>query len=211
MGNINYDHIEAYLGTLTQPRDDFLKRLEAYAEQHGVPIVGPDVGRLLQILAGSLRAERVLELGTAIGYSATWIARGVEANGGTVTTIEWWDEMADLAQVNLKEAGLADRVTILRGLAEEIVPTLEGPFDFIFNDVDKVQYPVLLPHLVELLPAGGLLVTDNVLWKGRVATDDPVPQAAAIREYNAKLHGDPRLETVILPLRDGVSVSRRVR
>jgi predicted O-methyltransferase YrrM len=211
MGNINYDHVEAYLKGLTPARDALLTRLEAYAERHGVPIVGPEVGRLLHILAGSIGAKRVLELGTAIGYSTIWLARAVAENGGTVVTVEGRDEMADRAEANLREAGLADRVEIVRGMAEDVVPEMEGPFDLIFNDVDKVLYPVLLPMLVELLRVGGLLVTDNVLWGGRVASPTRDPTTLAVMECNERLHTDPRLVTVIAPMRDGAAISWRVK
>ncbi len=209
MGDINYDHVEGYLKSLTPARDGFLTKLEDYAERHGVPIVGPEVGTLLHILAASIGAKRVLELGTAIGYSTTWLARAVAPHGGEVVTVEASDETADLAEANLREAGLEDRVRVVRGRAEEVILTLDGPFDMIFNDVDKLQYPIMLPRLVELLRVGGLLVVDNVLWGGRVTTHGGDATAEAVREHNKMLMADRRLATVIVPLRDGVAVGRK--
>lgn len=203
--------IEAYLEGLAPPRDALLTRLEAEATEEDIPIVGPQVGALLHLLAAHRAARRVAELGTAIGYSATWMARGM-AKDGTLATVEMREAMARRARANLEEAGLADRVTVHVGRALDVFPRLGGDFDLVFNDVDKVGYPAVLPLAKQALRPGGLLVTDNVLWSGRVTDPGDTSEAtAAIREYNRRLAEDPDMHTVVLPLRDGVSISLKRR
>jgi predicted O-methyltransferase YrrM len=211
MADITPDAIEAYVDTDVAARDAPLAAVEAQGAREKWPIVGAAVGTLLHILAQLVNAKRALELGTAIGYSATWIARGLAA-GGELITVEHNPDTAKIAAENLKKTGVADRVRILVGDAREVVKDLEGPFDFVFNDIDKEGYPVVLPHLIALLRVGGLLVTDNVLWSGSVADRrSRDASTAAIRTYNDRLAADPRFRSVIVPLRDGVSIARKVR
>jgi predicted O-methyltransferase YrrM len=151
-----------------------------------------------------------LELGTAIGYSGTWLARALPADGQLIT-VEGSPETATIAKANFEKTGVADRVTILVGAAQDILEDLRGPFDFIFNDIDKEGYPAVLDPCIERLRVGGLLVTDNVLWHGEVARKDRSADTKAIRTYNDRLSGDARMVTVITPVRDGVSVALKVR
>lgn len=205
--DIENERLTAYVEGLLPQRDEVLRGLEAYAAEHGVPIVGPRVGTLLMILAAASEAKKALELGTAIGYSGTWIARGM-ASGGRLITVESRQEMARLARRNLEEAGVADSVEVVLGEASEVIPTLGNGFDFIFNDVDKERYPAILSLSKPALAKGGVLVTDNVLWSGRVASpEDETASTTAIREYNRLLAEDSEMATVILPIRDGVSIS----
>ncbi len=202
---IENELLYAYAEDLLQPRDKVLSDMEAFAAREGVPIVGPRVGTLLTILASS--RKKALELGTAIGYSATWIARGMAADGKLIT-VEAREGMANIARENLERSGLRGRVEVVVGEALDVLPDLGRDFDFIFNDIDKGGYPASLPLCKAALKAGGMLVTDNVLWKGRVALyDDEAPSTKAIREYNNGLAADPDMITVILPIRDGVSIS----
>lgn len=210
MGSIVKDQVEEYVEGLTAPRDELLLRLEAEAAAEDIPIVGPEEGSLLQILAGLQRPRAILELGTAIGYSTTWLARG--APEARVVTVEGDRERAARARTNLKEAGLAARVEVKEGDAINVAAGLEAPYELIFNDIDKVGYPRVLRDLKRLLPPGGLLVTDNVLWSGKVASPRwSDPSTAAIRTYNEMLALDPDMLTVIVPLRDGVSLSWKRR
>ena len=211
MGDIVPDAVEAYVDAHLAARDPALAAVEAQGERDGWPIVGPAEGTLLHLLARLVRAKRAVELGTAIGYSTTWIARGLEP-GGELVTVEWNPDTAKLAAENLARTGVADRVRILVGDAREILADLEGPFDFIFNDIDKEGYPAVLPHLVELLRVGGVLATDNVLWSGEVAKRGQGDNATqAIRAYNDALAADRRFASVIVPVRDGLSVALKVR
>lgn len=205
--DVENERLTTYVESLLPQRDKALRGLEAYAAEHGVPIVGPRVGTLLTILAAASRARKALELGTAIGYSGTWIARGM-APGGRLITVEAREEMAMSARHHFEEAGLADSVEVVVGEATEVMPTLGKAFDFIFNDVDKEGYLEILSLSKAALAKGGVLVTDNVLWRGRVASpEEASTSTAAIREYNRLLMEDPEMTTVILPIRDGVSIS----
>ncbi|OLD78817.1 MAG: hypothetical protein AUI33_03425, partial [Ignavibacteria bacterium 13_1_40CM_2_61_4] len=160
MGDIVPDAIEGYVDAHLAARDPALAAVEAQGERDRWPIVGPAEGTLLHLLTRLVRATRALELGTAIGYSTTWIARAL-APGGELVTLEWNPDTAKLAAENLTRTGVADRVRILVGDAREVLADLKGPFDFIFNDIDKEGYPAVLPFLVDRLRVGGVLATDN--------------------------------------------------
>lgn len=196
-----------YVESLLPARDRVLRRLEAEASEENIPIVGPHVGALLRVLAAACKARRAVELGTATGYSAIWIARGLQPDGKLIT-VEAREDMVARARKNLREAGLEDVVEVVHGDALEVLPELGQGYDLIFNDVDKVAYPGVLSLCKEALRQGGLLVTDNVLWSGCVADPEDRSQSTeAIREYNRMLAEDPEMMTVILPIRDGVSIS----
>lgn len=186
--------------------------MEAEAARRRIPIVGPAVGRLLAQLARLTGARRVFELGSAIGYSTIWLARAC-GEGGRVFYTDGSEENAGEARRNLGEAGVADRVTVLVGDALTRLDGTDGEFDLVFNDVDKEGYPEVLRRAVPRLRVGGLLVTDNVLWDGRLRLPECEDDAetAAIREFNRLCYEHPDLETTIVPLRDGVSVARRIR
>ena len=210
-GDITPDAIETYVDAHLATRDAPLAAVEAQGAREKWPIVGPAEGTLLHVLTRLVNAKRALELGTAIGYSTTWIARGLAA-GGELLTVERDPDTAKLAAENLQRTGVADRVRILVGDAREIVKDLEGPFDLIFNDIDKEGYPVVLPRCADLLRVGGVLVTDNVLWSGSVADRrSKDASTAAIRTYNDRLAADARFLSLIVPLRDGVSVALKAR
>ncbi len=199
--------IAGYLEGLLPERDSLLTRLEAEAREENIPIVGPRVGGILLMLASLVGARRILELGTAVGYSAIWLARGM-GEGGKLTSVEAGETMAERARRNIVEAHLSDVIEVRVGQALSLLAEMDGAFDLIFNDIDKDSYPQVIPWAKKLLRPGGLLVTDNVLWSGRVA--DPSDQDAwteAIRTYNRILAEDEDMETVILPVRDGVSIS----
>lgn len=209
MGDIVPDDIEAYVVAHVAARDDALAAVEAQGRRERWPIVGPAEGSLLHLLARMVGARRALELGTAIGYSGTWIARGLEP-GGELVTVEADPDTARIAAENLGRTGVADRVRILVGDARDVLQDLEGPFDLVFVDIDKEGYPVVLPRCADLLRVGGVLVADNVLWSGEVARGGRDAATEAIRAYNDALAADPRFVSVILPMRDGVSVALKV-
>jgi predicted O-methyltransferase YrrM len=174
-------------------------------------LVDAQVGALLRVLAISVGATRILEIGTAVGYSGIWMAAALPP-GGMLMTLEIDPERAREARANFERAGLADRTSVIVGDAERMVAKVSGPFDLIFQDGDKKLYGPLLDRLVALLRPRGLLVTDNVLWDGRVvpgfasagADDD---NTRAIAAYNERIASHPGLLTAIAPLRDGVSIS----
>jgi predicted O-methyltransferase YrrM len=207
---IVYEEIDEYIDGLANRGDAALKAVEQQGETEGWPIVAAAEGSFLHILARSIRAKRILELGTAIGYSGTWLARALPDDGELVT-VEHHPETAALARKNLEKTGVASKVKILVGDAQGILKDLDGPFDFIFNDIDKAGYPAILEPCVKRLRVGGLLVTDNVLWSGNVARKDRSRETQAIRTYNERLAKDPRMIAVIVPLRDGVSIAFKLR
>lgn len=208
MGKIIESGVEKYLNGLLPARDAVLRDMERYAEKFDVPIVGPACARVLFQLARSIGAKRVFELGSAIGYSTLWLARAVGTKGMVFYTDS--DSLnARRAEAYLRRAGVLDRVRILTGDALKLLKSTEGQFDFIFNDVNKVQYPEVLRMAGPRLRAGGMLVTDNVLWSGRVAKPAGKNDAAtkAVQEFNRKLYRSKNFFTTVVPLRDGLSVA----
>jgi len=210
MAEIVDEAIDAYIDQLAARGDEALRIVERQGREERWPIVGPAEGSLLHILARSIRAKRILELGAAIGYSGTWLARALPSDGELVT-VEWNPETAAIARKNFERTGVAKRVRIEIGSALDVVPRLRGRFDLIFNDIDKQHYGAVLPLCLEKLRVGGLLLTDNVLWSGTVAAARRTKEAQVIHEYNESLAKDPRMLPVIVPLRDGVSIALKVR
>ena len=156
---------EDYFRRLIPPRDELMIELEAQAEKENIPIVGPVVGELLYILAAATKAKRILELGTATGYSAIYLAKACEPFNGFVVTLENDGGMAARAQQNFQQAGVSDRIEIHVANALEVLPQLQESFDFIFLDIEKQDYAKVLPDCQRLLIKGGLLVADNVGFK----------------------------------------------
>jgi predicted O-methyltransferase YrrM len=203
--------IAQYLAGLT-PADPLIDELGRTGRARDLPLVDEPTGALLEVLVRASRATRVLEIGTAIGYSGLWLARGLPSDG-TLITMEIDADRAAEAREHFRRAGLGTRASVIVGDAARMLHKFAGPFDLIFNDGDKRQYEPLLEGLVALLAPGGLLVTDDVLWGGDVAPDpDDAPpgdpeKVRLVASYNRRLAADPRLRTVILPVGDGVSVS----
>jgi len=156
---------EEYFKKLIQSRDKLLLQLENEARQEEIPIIGPVVGELLTILAKVTGARRILELGTATGYSAIFLARGCEAAGGQVVTLENDPRMAARAQTNIRNAGLEKTVEVIREDALEAIAKMSRLFDLVFMDIEKEDYIRALPHCFRLLRPGGLLVADNVSYR----------------------------------------------
>ena len=189
-----------------------LRAVERQGKEGRLPIVNAEVGAFLRLLATAISAKRILEIGTAIGYSGIWLA-GALPSDGLLLTLEADASRARTARENFARGGLSERATVVIGDAKRTLTKVAGPFDLIFQDGDKQQYGPLLDRLVELLRPGGLLVTDNVLWGGDVvpgfgSRERPNdPDARAISDYNQRISRHPQLMTVIVPLRDGVAVS----
>ncbi len=205
--NLVQSDIDRYLGRWAASKDPVVIEMERLAAGRGFPIVGPQVGRLLLMLARSIDAKRVLELGSGFGYSAWWFATAVGPEGRVILT-EGSQDNADLARGFLDRAGLAGRVEIRVGDGLEIAREYDGPFDIVFNDIDKHDYPRALPIALERLRPGGLFITDNMLWQGQVL-DEAAADAATrgVLELTRALYAAPNLDTTILPIRDGVAVS----
>jgi predicted O-methyltransferase YrrM len=212
MGLIVPDAIERYLATLNRNGDAVLTEIARRGEERSLPLVDAEVGALLRVLAMSVRATRILEIGTAVGYSGIWLA-GALPPDGMLMTMEMDAERAKEARANFERAGLADRVNVIIGDAQRMLAKVSGPFDLIFQDGNKQLYMSLLDRLVALLRPAGLLVTDNVLWDGEVVPGyrptpaRPIEDTRAIAEYNERITTHPQLMTTIVPLRDGVAIS----
>jgi predicted O-methyltransferase YrrM len=216
MGVIVPDAVEQYLAGLNQLADPILREIERDGQEQKLPLIDAEVGALLRVLAASIGAVRMLEIGTAIGYSGIWLA-GALPPDGMLLTIEVKPERARIARENFARSGLAERVNVIVGDAQRMLAKVSGPFDLIFQDGDKPQYLTQLDRLVELLRPGGLLVTDNVLWDGEVvpgflkSAARRAADTAAIADYNQRINHHPQLMTVIVPLRDGVAISVKRR
>ena len=202
--------LDAYIRELIPARDPVIAEMEAYAAEHDVPIVGPAVATLLEVLARSIGAARVFELGSAIGYSTAFFARAV-GKGGQVFYTDGSEENARRAKGYLERMGFEDRVTIKVGDAVTSLEATTGYYDVIFIDVDKDGYPAALQAAAPRVRRGGYLLADNVLWSGKVV-DSSVRDAATegIRTFNKRLFSLEEFRSVIVPLRDGVAIARRL-
>jgi caffeoyl-CoA O-methyltransferase len=206
--------VEAYMEERLRRFDEpVLLEMEAHAEERGFPIVGRNVGVTLEVLARSVEAKRIMELGSGFGYSAYWHARAVGSHGEVHLT-DGDPENATQAADYLKRAGLAERVEFHVGDAVTVLDSLEDEFDVIFNDIDKDGYPAAWRAASDRVRLGGLYVCDNVLWYGRVAVDDPDDTrpryTEAVLEHNRLIAEDERFVSTIVPTRDGVMVAIRI-
>lgn len=205
------EDVEEYLYDLLPERDSLIQEIEKYAEEHDVPIVGPAVARLVTLLVQVSGAKRIFEMGSAIGYSTLWLARAAGARG-TVFYTDGNAENARRARDYFERAGVSRRVKVRVGDALKLLEETPGTFDFIFNDVDKQQYPRALHVALPKLRRGGLLVADNTLWRGQAARFGPNDDAntRGIQEFNRSVYSSKELFPVLLPLRDGVTVCRKL-
>jgi predicted O-methyltransferase YrrM len=211
MNGITMESVENYMQSLLPPRDPVVAEMEDFAKKNGVPIVGPMVGRFLHQLARFVDAERVFEMGSAIGYSTIWFARALKP-GGKVYYTDGSQENASRARDYIKRAGVSDRIEILVGNALDLIDQVQGDFDVVFNDVDKHDYPTVYRKAANRVRIAGLFVSDNVLWSGRVA-DSSVKddRTEGIRSFNKLLYSDDRYYSTVMPIRDGVAVGLRIR
>jgi caffeoyl-CoA O-methyltransferase len=206
-GMIVTPEIESYLQRLQPSPDPVLEEMERVAEQRQFPIIGPLVGRLCEQLARAIGARSVFEMGSGFGYSTYWFARAVPPSGQIIHTDADPANGAEAAQW-LARGGLAERVRCETGDACAILRRHPGPFDIVFIDIDKEAYPEALELALPRVRSGGLIITDNVLWYGRVAEPASAdPATRAILEYTRRAFSAPELLTTLLPLRDGVAVS----
>lgn len=209
MNGIVQQTVKDYMDSLLPQRDEVLSEMERFAAKHGIPIVGPSVGRVLFLLAKLVSARHVFEMGSAVGYSTVWLARGV-GEKGTVYFTDTDEGNAKLAASYFQRAGVSKQVRLLIGDALQLIDTVEGDFDIIFNDVDKDEYPLAFSKAYPRLRRGGLLVSDNVLWYGRVAKRNRDALTEGVREFNRLIYSTDDLFTTILPIRDGISVSLKL-
>lgn len=204
------DELQAYLDGLVPKRDPVLARIEEEAHRDGVPIVDPHEGMLLYLLVKIAGGKRILELGTATGYSGIWLLRGTK--GGTMTTYELDPERASIARKNFADAGLGKQAIVLEENAVTGLQKLDARFDVCFIDLlnsfrsEDVTRQVL-ELVLQRLDVGALLMADNALRQGEVV-EPTSQQARNVAHYNELVSKHPRLESVVIPIRDGLSVAR---
>jgi len=207
MPSILTDLTEAYLSSVRPPADELLPEMEAQADEEGIPIAAREVARLQTILARVSGADRVLEFGSAIGYSSIQLARV----GCEVVTMDVDPGRIADAREYARRDGVADLIEIHEGPALAVLDEVEGPFDVAFLDAVKTEYPDYLERSLPMIPEGGLVVVDNTLWSGAVPeyheTGDPRDEATEVlHEFNAEFVEHDRLDAVITPLGDGTGI-----
>lgn len=212
------ERLESYLDALVPPRPGEMEGMEQYAAETGFPIVGPASGQFCYLIARLVAARRVFEMGSGYGYSTAWFARAVQENGGGEVFHTVWDaQLSERARGHLANLGFAPAnggsgsagsgVTVHYQPSEAVQALREtpGPFDLIFNDIDKQAYPSALPLIYEKLRPGGVLLVDNLLWHGRIFDkDDNSPATQAIRAFTHLITTSPEWVTSIVPIRDGL-------
>ncbi len=204
--------LERYLDELVPERPSELQKMEAYADKHGFPIIGPASGQACYQIARMIQAKRIFELGSGYGYSTAWFARAVHENGGgEVHHVVWDEELSQMAQDHLQTLGYSDLVTFHVSEAVQALQQADGPFDLIFNDIDKPAYPTSLAVIEQKLRPGGVLIIDNMVWGGRVWDQSDQSEATqAIRQTTDMLTTSPNWISSLLPIRDGLLVAYKV-
>lgn len=210
VGAILHPAQERYLERLQPPRDALLSEMERVAAEEGIPISDPEVGRLLQVLAVATGARSILELGTAIGYGTVLLARS--APEALVVSVDRDGAMLERARGYLDRAGVGERVELVQGEVLEVLDRLNRPFDLVYVDAEKVQYRHYLDRVLDLMPVGGTMVFDNLLWKGLVGDppdDEDDRVADAVRAFNPYMMIHPQLVAQIVPIGDGVGIATK--
>lgn len=204
------DPVAEYISDFIASRNAGLKRIaeEETLREDIRPSVGEEVGRFLALLVHVIRAKRVLELGTSLGYSTVWLALSLRATGGSLTSIEIDERLHADAERNVSAAGLSETVELVLGDASAVLERLDGPFDLILQDSDKALYPHLLDKCIELTREHGVIVADDTLFKPRGIPDK---FSTPVHQYNEMVFADPRLYSTILPIGDGITVSVKTR
>lgn len=215
MSNINYEYIQSYLLGMVPERKGILKDMEEYAETNHVPIITPDIAGLLAVLIKTANVKSILEVGTAIGYSAIYMGQYAGA-GFSVTSIERNEESADVARKYIEKAGFSDNIKVITGDAEEILKTVSGSFDMIFIDAAKGQYMEFFKDSIDKLRIGGLFVCDNVLFRGMVAERSllirrKITIVKRLKKFLSYISSCEGLQTTVVPIGDGISISCKLK
>lgn len=209
VGELLAPQLREYLDGLVPPRPPEMQAMEAYAREARFPIIGPAAGQFCYLLARMIGARRIFEMGSGYGYSTAWFARAVKENGGgTVFHVVWDEELSARARKHLQALGLNDVIEYRVGEAVAELRETEGPFDLIFNDIDKHGYPASLPVISGKLRRGGILIVDNMLWNGRIFNrDDRSETTEGVRRFTRMITTDPAWISSIVPIRDGLMVA----
>lgn len=210
------ERITAYIHSLEKPNDEILETIEAQAHRDQVPIIRKEMESFLRVMLSVKRPKKILELGTAVGYSAIFMSGCIDGDA-RITTIENYEKRIPIARRNIALAGKEKVITLLEGDAMEIMPELEeNQFDFVFMDAAKAQYIHFLPEVLRLMKEGALLITDNVFQEGDLIESKYVVRRRdrtihkRMREYLETVKNHPQLETSIVPLGDGITVSVKI-
>ncbi len=209
MSELTYQATQDYLTSLIPLREQELQEMEAYAEKHNFPIIGPACGYYCYQLARMIGAKSIFELGSGYGYSTAWFSKAVRENGGGVVHHTVWDEeLSKSAARHLLRLGFADIVQYHVAEAVESLRQESGLFDIIFNDIDKQAYPASLEVIKEKLRSGGLLIIDNMLWSGRIFNDKDIsPATEGVREFTRRITTDKDWIVSLAPMRDGMIIA----
>lgn len=205
---VDFEKVHNYLLSATPRRDATLAAMERHAAKNNFPIIGPLVGRFLYQMATLLQARSVFELGSGYGYSAYWFSLAMGARGKVILTEGDARNLA-LAQKYFRKGGLKSKFEFYCGDAREIITEHRGSFDIVLNDIDKEGYPETIDLVASRLRRGGLFITDNTIWGGRVFAPRPDKTTRAVIEFNRRMYADERFFTTILPLRDGLTIGLR--
>ncbi|MFM8427537.1 MAG: O-methyltransferase [Chloroflexota bacterium] len=206
---LTYTNVQDYITSLVPPREAELLEMEAFAEKHDFPIIGPACGYYCYQLARMISATSVFELGSGYGYSTAWFAKAIKENGGGIVhhTV-WEEELSERARGHLVKLGSADLVQFHVSEAVEALKQTQGLFDIIFNDIDKQAYPASLPFIKEKLRSGGLLIIDNMLWHGRIFDKKDIASTTiGVQEFTKQITNDPDWIVSLASMRDGMIVA----
>jgi predicted O-methyltransferase YrrM len=206
---LSYPVIQEFLKELVPEREPEMQLMERYAEEHNFPIIGPAAGYTCYQIARMIRAKSVFEMGSGYGYSTAWFARAVRENGGGMVHHTVWDEkLSKTAAGHLSRLGFDGLIEYHVAEAVETLQNMPGPFDLIFNDIDKQAYPASLPYIKQKLKPGGVLIVDNILWNGRVFDEsDDSTSTGGVRELTKLITSDHDWIVSLLPVRDGLIVA----
>lgn len=213
-----YTQVQEYLTTLVPERAPELQKMETYAKEHGFPIIGPAAGQLCYQMARMIGATRIFELGSGYGYSTAWFARAVQENGtqenggssGVVHHTVWDEKLSQMARQHLSALGYDGLIQYHVAEAVATLRATDGPFDIIFNDIDKEGYPDSLPVIAEKLRSGGLLIIDNMLSGGRIFDANCTsPSVEGIREFTRLVTASSDWIVSLMPIRDGLIVAQK--
>lgn len=209
--NFISDQLQQYIDDHSMEESDLLKALDRETHQKVLQprmLSGSYQGRLLALLAKMIGPKKILEVGTYTGYATLCMAEGL-TTGGSIDTIDHNEELVDMQRRYFDQSPYGNQITQHLGEAKDILKTLAGPYDLVFLDADKENYPHYFDLIIDKLETGGILLSDNVLWSGKVLEKASDEATSALQEYNHKINTDVRVETVVLPVRDGLTITRK--
>ncbi|MDP4177520.1 MAG: O-methyltransferase [Bacillota bacterium] len=213
MSGITYDYMEQYIKGLIPEHSGMLKEMEDYAKENNVPIVQKEVAKFIELMVNNKRPCKILELGTAIGYSAILMSMSA-GNNCKVTTIERDENMIEIAGRNINKYGFSDKINILKGDCLEVLEKINDEYDIIFMDAGKGHYNHFLPHCLRILKNDGMIIADNVLFRGMVASRELLQRrkitiVKRMKSYLEMISNDEKLMTSIIPMGDGIAVTTK--